>query len=477
MVAGRHVIILSALLLAGCAPLHDGLPGPETAIFSDGKVNPASANGLIRQIRTHRDDQGRPWTSDEVSDQVTDEDLFRLLCPGSELGKNKGGAVQQGLACFLARQERAIAAAGRSGADVGLAISDAQRSIVEARQSVADAGTALSGNKKAVAALGHLTGEAGTSLQGAADRLNGLDVTKQDPRAPLIGAMHSLDRATTLLSSARQIFVLKSITIAPAANVSWDMAWQSLELARRAVAEAQAAARSSEDGKAAQDRVLDEYKRQRNTIQYSLMLASDQRCGLWITYLMRAGAINRGTFSVLSTISGGLAPLVGSAGKAFGAVSGISSGTGSAVDAAMLHGLTEGVVIPKVLSVRADMKVKIEAHLAESPTAYPISRALSDVIAYHNLCSVSTALNPAADTSIRAFTTPVHKPGPGDMKVGTRIAQEGSYLIITKVDVDTDDPSKTKITYAQGGEVVIGKSLPSEAQSAFLDRVASGYVF
>jgi hypothetical protein len=177
-----------------------------------------------------------------------------------------------------------------------------------------------------------------------------------------------------------------------------------------------------------------EYQRRRNDVQHTLMLVSDQRCALWMTYLLRAGAINRGSFSVLGTLTGGLAPLFsGGAAKVLGATSGIMAGTGSAIDAAMLHSLTEGVVVPKVLEMRKDQRDAIGLKQGKSPAEYPVAAAIEDAVLYHNSCSITSVLDPTARQETRSFLpAPARVLTDSDIRTGARMSVGGmTYFIIS----------------------------------------------
>lgn len=141
--------------------------------------------------------------------------------------------------------------------------------------------------------------------------------------------------------------------------------------------------------------------RRRNAVQYYLIMRSDQQCALWVTYIERAGAINRGTFNILSVLAGGAGAVVsGGAASILAGASGVASGTGAAIDAAMLHGLTEGLILPKVRQARARILQRIDADLPKDAIAYPLTRAVADALRYHAACNVSAALDetsPAAE--------------------------------------------------------------------------------
>lgn len=207
----------------------------------------------------------------------------------------------------------------------------------------------------------------------------------------------------------------------------------------------------SSDGSTASEA---DYLRRRNNVQHYLMFVSDQRCSLWMTYLLRAGAINRGSFSVLSTVTGGLAPLFGTgAAKALGATSGMLSGTGAAIDAAMLHGLTEGVVIPGVLRARKDVREQIKSRQEFSSSLYPVTAALEDAILYHGSCSMASVLQPESRQEVKSYlNAPVHAVAGDDIRPGTRIIADGHTFFIVNVTrspiaAEAGDPDKQEVTY------------------------------
>lgn len=143
-------------------------------------------------------------------------------------------------------------------------------------------------------------------------------------------------------------------------------------------------------------------KRRRNETQFYLIMRSDQNCGIWMTYLERGGSIGRGTFNVLSVLTGGAGALVnGQAASILAGASGIASGTGAAIDAAVLHGMTEGLIFPRVSAVRAEMLAGIERHQGDDLVAYPMTRALADAVRYHAACNVASAF--AANTPAAEF--------------------------------------------------------------------------
>ncbi len=141
----------------------------------------------------------------------------------------------------------------------------------------------------------------------------------------------------------------------------------------------------------------------RNSLVGYLMMRSNQNCGVWFTYLERAGAINRGVFDVLSTVTGGAGSLVtGTASRILSGSAAISTGTGAAIDNALLHGLSEGLIIPRVLKVRQDKSAAIIAKFGEDATTWPMSVAVADVLDYHASCGIVAALQ--ADTPGANFT-------------------------------------------------------------------------
>jgi len=144
------------------------------------------------------------------------------------------------------------------------------------------------------------------------------------------------------------------------------------------------------------DTVKQEY---RNAVQYTLMMASDNRCNLYYTYVARAGAIEQGTTSVLSTVFGGVGAIVtGNASRIFSGLSGISSGVGANINAAMFHNVAESVLIPAMRQARTAKRKEINDDATETLTKYPITRAISDALEYHGLCNVSAALTQAQES-------------------------------------------------------------------------------
>ncbi|NJR80045.1 hypothetical protein [Sphingomonas corticis] len=149
-----------------------------------------------------------------------------------------------------------------------------------------------------------------------------------------------------------------------------------------------------DDAKADGGRSSENLIARRNDVQHLLMLRSDQNCGIWATYLARAGAINRGTFNVLSVLAGGAGALLsGDASRIFSAGSGIASGTGAAIDGALLHGLTEGLIMPRVRAVRDTIRDEVDAHAEDDLIVYPVTRAIADALRYHAACNISSAFD------------------------------------------------------------------------------------
>jgi hypothetical protein len=212
------------------------------------------------------------------------------------------------------------------------------------------------------------------------------------------------------------------------------------------------------------------YQRRRNDAQHTLMLVSDQRCALWMTYLLRAGAINRGSFNVLGTLTGGLAPLFsGGAAKVLGATAGIMAGTGSAIDAAMLHNLTEGVVVPKVLEVRKTLRDAIGQKQGQSSTQYPVAAAIEDAILYHNSCSITSVLDPTARQETRSLLpTPARVLTDGDIRSGARVSVGGmTYFIISAgPDPDPNGPA------ARDAQDVVYAVSPGDAGNPHTEKLA-----
>jgi hypothetical protein len=224
-------------------------------------------------------------------------------------------------------------------------------------------------------------------------------------------------------------------------------------------------------------------RERRNSVQYYIIARSNQRCALWITYLERAGALNRGTFNVLSVLAGGAGAIVtGNAARILSGSAGAFSGTGAAIDAAMLHGLTEGLVVPRVVLARKAKRAELDANLTKSVADYPLAAALADALDYHGLCNVSAALAPdtpaATFGNFEAFlraTDSVQK-----ARASLAGATSPTKEMITKNAIFFADKVPLQVTDVTGGNVTFvkltdsSKTPATETIDAFAARIKSG---
>lgn len=218
-------------------------------------------------------------------------------------------------------------------------------------------------------------------------------------------------------------------------------------------------------------------KRLRNDVQHILILRSGQNCSLWKTYLQRGGAINRGTLNVLSVLAGGAGAVVeGQAASILAAVSGAAAGSGAAIDAAMLHGLTEGPIIPKVGEVRELLRHQIEGHQRDDLVTYSLVRALSDAVRYHAACNISAALSvnaPAAEfgNQMRTQTAVIN----GVRRATVTVAGVSS---VSETPPTADDVRRGATFLTTDGDVVTVSAAPTAAGTKGVDyaMVATGKV-
>ncbi len=229
----------------------------------------------------------------------------------------------------------------------------------------------------------------------------------------------------------------------------------------------------------------------RNAVIGYVMLRSDQACALWVTYIERAGAVNRGVFNVASVVTGGVGALVsGDASRILSGASGIASGSGAAVDSAMLHGLTEGLILPRVAQVRATRRAAIVDQLDQDVAAYPVALALADVLHYHAACNVSSALqadtpgavfgqeldrlidNSSRIVAAKAAMSGARNPGPADVQPGTIFMSRAGEVF--RVDTAPADARSGQTV----GYTLVGsqKSKTSTDPKAFLELVKGGLV-
>lgn len=442
---GRLAAITLAVSISGCASkdLH-----PELAPLGGKQVNPAGANGLIKfeTARVHPSDLASLICPERVANYRPDT----IAKSGDGKGKKEKSEdpIVDALSCFSIETERASKQQAKIAASAASEV--AVHRVAESKKTAKKTAEAKATAKgKAVTAAAKADTAAQADLKDATDAANQADLKQSVAFSEAAAA----DAAITAMD------IPGNKPINPLAIPS-----------------------------------LDGLITRRNAVQGYLFMRSDQVCALWITYIERAGAINRGTLNILSVIAGGAGALVsGGASQILAGTAGIFSGTGAAIDAAMLHGLTEGLLIPRVGTARATKRTAIEAKLGNDLKTYPMSAAISDALAYHGMCNISAALQadtPAATfgpyldqmatimaqvSAVQAVNNGGHKPVAADVSKGALFVvgtAPGISNALKVTDIAGDTGSKTVTFQALGGDAT-----QTETLDKFMERVKNGLVF
>jgi hypothetical protein len=143
----------------------------------------------------------------------------------------------------------------------------------------------------------------------------------------------------------------------------------------------------------------------RNTIQDQLVLASNNRCNAYKTYLTRIASHTQfGLGGVATALAGAGAIVTGSASQALSGASAIFSGVNAEFQKDFMGGLMTSVIIPGIDRQRSGLRNDIVDKSCAGVSDYPLTLAIAEVIRYHGACSANVGI--AASGQAIARTTP-----------------------------------------------------------------------
>jgi len=143
----------------------------------------------------------------------------------------------------------------------------------------------------------------------------------------------------------------------------------------------------------------------RNTIQDQLLLASNNRCNVYKTYLTRlASHAELGLGGLATALAGAGALVTGGASQALAGSSAIFSGLNAEFQKDFVGGLMTSVIIPGIDRQRGGLRNDIVDKSCAGVSDYSLALAIAEVVRYHGACSANVGI--AASGQAIARTTP-----------------------------------------------------------------------
>jgi len=142
----------------------------------------------------------------------------------------------------------------------------------------------------------------------------------------------------------------------------------------------------------------------RSEVQDYFILASNQRCNLYLSYIKRLSVYNNSVFGTLTTILGGAGAIVtnGESARLLSGLAGISSGTRAELNQAIFESVATSIIVPGIQQVRAARLEKIHQRREDSMSMYTVEGAIADAIQYHGACNMDAGIA-QAQKSLQAF--------------------------------------------------------------------------
>lgn len=214
----------------------------------------------------------------------------------------------------------------------------------------------------------------------------------------------------------------------------------------------------------------------RNGVVGQLMIASDQRCNLYFTYLTNLSSSIDATSGVLGTIFGGVGTIINSlpATRIFSGLAGISSGVGGNLDAALFQRAAISVIVPAIQKTRDAARLTIQGDYSESYQKWRLASAMDDVIHYHGLCDLNNGIIAAQKAVANQGVAPAKSaPSLADIKIDAPfLLSNGDIYKVTGVSKTSVTPTTT-VTYSyipKAGSIVPSLMAPA---AVFLKIIAS----
>lgn len=141
----------------------------------------------------------------------------------------------------------------------------------------------------------------------------------------------------------------------------------------------------------------------RNTIQDQLLMASNNRCNVYKTYLSRLSShTSFGLGGVATALAGAGAIVTGGASQALSGASSIFSGVNAEFQKDFIGGLMTSVVIPGIDRQRSGLRNDIVDKSCAGVSDYPLTLALAEVVRYHGACSANVGIAASGQAVSRA---------------------------------------------------------------------------
>ena len=142
----------------------------------------------------------------------------------------------------------------------------------------------------------------------------------------------------------------------------------------------------------------DVLKYRRNELQSKLIMASNQRCGLYLREITAAKAQTNMGWGSLSLLLAGAASVVShvETAKALAAGAAVATGTNAIYDQTYFNNLAVGVISAGITKQREGILTQINNKSNLDLVAYPVNRAVADALQYHSACNIISGLETAA---------------------------------------------------------------------------------
>ena len=133
----------------------------------------------------------------------------------------------------------------------------------------------------------------------------------------------------------------------------------------------------------------------RSQIQDFLIIASNQRCNIYKTYIKRISVYNNSIFGTLTTVLGGAGAIVTgeNASRLLSGLAGISSGTRAELNQSIFESVATSIIIPGIEMVRKKHFDQMILRRKQPIEEYSVEGAIADVVAYHGACSMDEGLS------------------------------------------------------------------------------------
>nr|VFK40752.1 MAG: hypothetical protein BECKSD772F_GA0070984_10708 [Candidatus Kentron sp. SD]VFK46388.1 MAG: hypothetical protein BECKSD772E_GA0070983_10728 [Candidatus Kentron sp. SD] len=145
----------------------------------------------------------------------------------------------------------------------------------------------------------------------------------------------------------------------------------------------------------------------RNRIQDQIILASQQRCNLFKTFIKRVDTKTKSFTGSMATLLGGMGAIFtpASTARALSGSSAIFSGIGAEITQAYFSNVATHVIVPGIEAQRKTIRDAIGEKQLASIQDYPVEMAIADAVSFHGACSIDVGLK-AAGNAIKEVRNP-----------------------------------------------------------------------